>query len=186
VLFLDTDAVPASLGCGVAEVQALLEGGVELITGPDADVWIGASGFNAGVIAIKSSPQMRQMVDFWMSLYNRASWTRTVHTVDRCPDEWSTTTRWAGPDFEQGTFVNSILHNATFAGVHRRLSWEVLQQYSPSSRSNITLTYHFASFLKTRSMHILRRSVEDGTYNETCIFDVARALSVPLLEKHKC
>lgn len=186
VLFLDTDAVLASLGCGVVEVQALLEGGVELITAPDPDIWSGASGFNAGIIIIKSSPLMRQMVDFWMSLYNRTTWTRTApHAVDHCPDEWSTTTRWAGPDFEQGSFVRSILHNTTYAGVHRRLSWEVLQQYSSSIRSNVTFTYHLASFLKTRTMHLLKRSVEDGTYNETCEFDVARALSVPLLEKHK-
>jgi len=180
VFFVDTDAVLASLMCGVAEVQALLHGGVELVTATDAIMW--PARFNAGVFVIKSSPLMRQMIDFWMSLYDRTRWTRFVRNGVY---EWSTTGLWGGSDYEQGSFIRSILDNATFSGVHRRLSWEVLQQFTPSSRSNITFTYHFAGIFKTSTMQIFRQSVENGTYDETCNFDVARALRIPLLDKHK-
>lgn len=174
VLFLDTDAVPAALGCGVRDVTGLLLGGAELVSAPDPNMWSGR--FNAGVLLLRSTPRMRQLLDYWLSLYQPQHWTRKAGQGGG-PPTWSTWGSWAGPFYEQGSFSRHVLGDPRFAGVHRRVSWEAFNQYDHHARTNTTLFYHFPDVLKSSRLPHVRAALSGGGYDEACAFDARRAVS---------
>lgn len=57
---------------------------------------------NAGVFFVQNTPEMRSLMKTWMGLYSPDRWYKEGGV-------WKTTGRWAGPDYEQGSFNEQIL-----------------------------------------------------------------------------
>lgn len=57
---------------------------------------------NAGVFFVRHSPTMLQLMSDWMGCYNPARWVKAE-------GKWKTDGKWAGPDYEQGSFNEQIL-----------------------------------------------------------------------------
>jgi hypothetical protein len=64
--------------------------------------------FNAGVFCIRNSESGRALVDKWITLYDPSKWSRNSE------GKWTTDDRWAGPNYEQGSFCEQILQKTEF------------------------------------------------------------------------
>lgn len=101
VLFLDTDAVIVKPDLSL---DTLLENRKPFLAGPDVDIHTSPnqSIFNAGVIVAKNTPEVRVLFQDWMNAYTPTEW--SFNGIN-----WFTTGKWAGPTYEQGSFVEKIL-----------------------------------------------------------------------------
>ena len=133
VLWLDTDAVIHDLG---RRVEALFVGDEGFVYAPDNPIW--NSPFNAGVFACKrhALPMLRE----WCSLYPRDDWFRNARGEWKCRHE-----QWAGPAYEQGAFVPTILPKYQDGGLLKSLPWETLQSPLPTGQS---FSLHFPAYFK--------------------------------------
>jgi hypothetical protein len=64
--------------------------------------------FNAGVFCVRNSESGRALIDKWISLYDPSKWSRDDD------GKWVTEDRWAGPNYEQGSFCEEILQKTEF------------------------------------------------------------------------
>lgn len=64
--------------------------------------------FNAGVFCVRNSESGRALVDKWISLYDESKWSKDEQ------GKWATDDRWAGPNYEQGSFCEEILQKNEF------------------------------------------------------------------------
>jgi galactosyl transferase GMA12/MNN10 family len=64
--------------------------------------------FNAGVFCVRNSESGRNLIDKWMSLYDASKWSIGYD------GKWQTNDRWAGPNYEQGSFCEQILQKRDF------------------------------------------------------------------------
>jgi hypothetical protein len=60
--------------------------------------------FNAGVFIIKNNKMGKQIIDKWVSKYNKNRW-----SFDSSIKEWKTEGNWGGDDYEQGAFITYLL-----------------------------------------------------------------------------
>lgn len=133
VLWLDTDAVVHDLAIPLPRFFVADE---VFIYAPDNPVW--RSPFNAGVFMCRGSLAFDLMSE-WAALYRADQW-------ERHEDQWRCRdSRWAGPAYEQGSFVINILPKYDQSGLFRQLPWEVLQSPFPVPSS---FTLHFAERFK--------------------------------------
>jgi hypothetical protein len=65
------------------------------------DVWL-AETLNVGVFYIKVTDRTRELVDYWWSCFNPASWRKEG-------EKWACDGEWAGMDYEQGTLNKLVL-----------------------------------------------------------------------------
>jgi hypothetical protein len=64
--------------------------------------------FNAGVFCVRNNPGGKALIQKWMTLYDPSKWSKG-------PDgKWTTDDRWAGPNYEQGSFCEQILQKTEF------------------------------------------------------------------------
>jgi hypothetical protein len=77
------------------------------------------------VLMIRNTPTMRQMFDYWISLYPEASWKKASGPfgVWRCDSDAS----WGDENYEQGAFISKILSNRSFRHLFQRVSYEKFQ-----------------------------------------------------------
>lgn len=68
----------------------------------------GAS-FNAGSFIVRNDEIGRSIVDAWTMLYNPANWKRQENS-----NKWTTSSPWAGDDYEQGSFATYIMNDPKF------------------------------------------------------------------------
>jgi hypothetical protein len=132
VLWLDTDAVVHDLD---RPVDALFEGAETMAASGDNPLW--SSPFNAGAFAVRG-PQGAALMARWAALFAGTAWART-ETAWICRGEW------AGPDFEQGAFVRSLVPELTAGGALRLLDWRVMQAPFPLPGA---FSLHFAGAFK--------------------------------------
>lgn len=97
VAWMDSDAVFVNPDLRIETI--LQKSGRDFVTSLDPG---STTQMNAGVFFLRRTPQTQQLVDDWMACYNPARWTRDG-------EKWTTTGRWAGPDYEQGAFNERIL-----------------------------------------------------------------------------
>lgn len=60
--------------------------------------------FCAGVFIVRNTKLGRQLIEDWLKLYNPNDWTFDINT-----GKWSTDGEWAGPVYEQGSFIEHIM-----------------------------------------------------------------------------
>jgi hypothetical protein len=63
--------------------------------------------FNAGVFCVRNSDSGHALIDKWLSLYDPSKW-------EKEDGKWKTNDRWAGPNYEQGSFCEQILQKSEF------------------------------------------------------------------------
>ncbi|MFJ1308553.1 hypothetical protein [Agrobacterium sp. P15N1-A] len=133
VLWLDTDAVVHDLS---VPVTRFFVGEEVFIYASDNPYW--RSPFNAGVFICKGILASELMLE-WAALYRPDQWEKHGEQW-RCRDA-----RWAGPAYEQGSFVINILPKYGQSVLFKQLPWQVLQSPFPLDNS---FTLHFAERFK--------------------------------------
>lgn len=133
VLWLDTDAVVHDLS---VPVTRFFVGEEVFIYASDNPYW--RSPFNAGVFICKGILALELMLE-WAALYRPDQWEKHGEQW-RCRDA-----RWAGPAYEQGSFVINILPKYGQSVLFKQLPWQVLQSPFPLDNS---FTLHFAERFK--------------------------------------
>lgn len=99
-VFVQTDVTLENIfGANSAELAAV-SGGKDFITCLDPG---SLTQMNSGVFFIRKTPQTVQLVRDWMACYKPENWTLGSD------GKWKTEGRWAGPDYEQGSFNEQIL-----------------------------------------------------------------------------
>ncbi|MDM9626476.1 hypothetical protein QTL95_11250 [Rhizobium sp. S152] len=133
VLWLDTDAVVHDIDM---PVDRFFSNDEVFVYSSDNPVW--RSPFNAGVFMCRGQRGLELMTE-WAALYPPDLWEKTGQQwICRDP-------RWAGPAYEQGSFVTHMLPKYALSGLLKRLPWEVLQAPFPMKGS---FTLHFAGQFK--------------------------------------
>lgn len=102
VLYLDNDAV---LNIEATSILTLFAQNIHMMYSKDPPPW--KSPFNAGVWVIRNSLTGRDIMRKWTTLYPQHDWVK--HS-----DKWDCIHRyeckqWAGPMYEQGSFVRQII-----------------------------------------------------------------------------
>jgi hypothetical protein len=134
VLWLDTDAVVHDLSIPFTR---FFSEDAAFVFSPDNPVW--RSPFNAGVFMCKG-PHALKIMEEWAALYNPSQWEK-VGQEWRCRDP-----RWAGPEYEQGSFAIHLLPKYAESGLLKILGWDILQSPFPLQNA---FTLHFAGYFKT-------------------------------------
>jgi len=58
--------------------------------------------FNAGVWIIKNTPEMNDLMEKWLELYDTKEWLKNSR------ENWHTTGNWSNATYEQGSFIETI------------------------------------------------------------------------------
>jgi len=99
--------------------------------------------FNAGVFIVKNDDMGRRIMKDWKSKYNPKNWTYTN-------SKWTTSSQWAGVDYEQGSFVEYILTNPKYANHIIQLPYYVLNNNDcDSDNIDETIAVHLAGKFKS-------------------------------------
>jgi len=135
VLWLDTDAVIHNSSLSLYGLTRLKSDRFHFYYSADNPRW--SSPFNAGVFLVRNTRIGRHIMDTWLNAYNPLLWTNDVDLG------WYTEGDWAGPNYEQGAFVEQVM--PVYQQYMCCLPAEVLQgtEISPSA-----FTLHFAAKLK--------------------------------------
>jgi hypothetical protein len=130
VLWIDTDAVIDNTKIKLNDVSSK-----DFFCSGDPPLW--HSPFNAGVWGVRSTPIGYKIINKWIELYNAVS---TAWSTDST-GAWKSTGGWAGNTYEQGAFIENILHSEAFRNHIDILPWEYLQDIKHTDKS---ITLHFA------------------------------------------
>ncbi len=98
--WIDSDAVFVRPEITLQDIFDLSDNKHDFITCLDPG---SSKDMNAGVFFVRKTAKTVQLMRDWMYCYNPANWTQGSD------GKWSTEGRWAGPDYEQGSFNEKIL-----------------------------------------------------------------------------
>ena len=109
---------------------------------PDPPLW--SSKFNAGVWFVRNDTGGAAIMNDWFASWQLVAkdWSKDGNNV------WTCKTPWAGPSYEQGAFVNTILTAPAFASATQSLPYQYLQSIDAKNPNAFTL--HFAGHQKTQ------------------------------------
>ncbi len=144
VCWIDTDAVFVN---HAQSIDAFFgNGSSAFLFAPDPPLWSGK--FNAGVWFVRNNATGLAIMNDWM-----ASWEAVANDWSKNGDgTWVCKTAWAGPSYEQGAFVNTILAAPPerYGGVQaiQSVPYEYLQ--SIDAKKSNAFTLHFAGHQKTQ------------------------------------
>jgi galactosyl transferase GMA12/MNN10 family len=127
VLWLDMDAVIHNIGMSL---DGFVVPGKAFYYSTDPPDW-GAK-FNAGVWLVLGTAVGRHIMKSWFESYDERDW-----VLRR--GKWTTAGQWAGPVYEQGSFVENVM--PIYEPHLRKIPWRVLQDYVPAAE---TFVLHFA------------------------------------------
>lgn len=99
IVWLDSDAVVAQQAVRIEDLFTIKD---FLISYDYSDFQEGKYVANAGVFMIRVNERTKGLVNAWWNCYNPARWIKEG-------EKWKTTGKWAGPDYEQGSFNTIIL-----------------------------------------------------------------------------
>jgi hypothetical protein len=135
VAWLDTDAVMHDFQFSI---ENLFAGPEAMIFSGDLPIYPAPLPFNAGVFFCRSE-KARALMREWRALYPASLWRKT-------DGEWNFKEHvWAGPAYEQGSFVEKLYPKYVGTPLFRELSWRQLQSPYPIPGS---LTLHFANMFR--------------------------------------
>ena len=101
LMWLDSDAVFVNPSTRIESLFDHLSPSTVFLASADPHPW--PSIFNAGVFAIKVTPQSLLLMQDWLNCYNPSRWAKTLQNA------WIAKGVWAGDDYEQGAFVRWIV-----------------------------------------------------------------------------
>jgi len=150
VLWLDTDATIYNMD---TDLNSLVEEGKHFYK--SADITPGNKRFCAGVWFVLNTPVGKEIMSKWAEGYKGDKWKKNV------TGKWQTNGEWAGQNYEQGSFMKTILPN--YADSLKHYDENFLQALEPSPKAFI-LHFYFtkdnrADFLKN---HPLPMSISVG------------------------
>lgn len=102
VAWIDSDAVFVRTEVTVESIMQNAHGR-DFVTSLDPG---STTDMNAGVFFIRRTDEMRQLVDDWMDCYKTDRWSKSMDAEGSI--KWTTKGKWAGPDYEQGSF-NAVI-----------------------------------------------------------------------------
>ena len=103
VAWIDSDAVFVRTDITVESILQQAHGR-DFVTSLDPG---STTDMNAGVFFIRRTDEMRELVNDWMNCYKPERWSKSLDAEGK--SKWTTQGRWAGPDYEQGSFNTVIL-----------------------------------------------------------------------------
>ncbi len=97
--WIDSDAVFVRTNVTMEDIFGM-SNGADFVTCLDPG---STTEMNAGVFFIRKTAATVQLVNDWMACYKPQNWSKESN------GKWKTAGRWAGPDYEQGSFNDQIL-----------------------------------------------------------------------------
>ena len=141
IMWLDSDAFLYKFS--VLKMQDFLEKHQDssMIITRDMPPW--SSQFNAGAFIVKNNTIGRTMINEWIATYNPNNW--TYHN-----SKWTTESKWAGEDYEQGAFVKYILPK------YRKHIAKVYYYFLNNHLCNLntTISVHLAGYYKRHNSKV--------------------------------
>lgn len=141
VFWLDTDAIVVDHS---QPLETLASG--HFVGAPDNPQW--SSPFCAGVWLVRGTPQGRAVVEDWAASYSPVAWTRPWWPGSK----WTCSGPWAGPDYEQGAFVERMMPR--HADAIKIVYWQRLQSIELGPT---VFVCHFAGEFRNRRPAVLSR-----------------------------
>jgi len=99
--------------------------------------------FNAGVYIIKNDENGKNILNKWLSYYNKDKW-----NFNNLNNKWICNGPWAGIDYEQGSFVEYILKDNEYNKYIIKLPYYILNNNNCTDYNDISLTTHLAGDYK--------------------------------------
>lgn len=103
---------------------------------PDAPAW--DSAFCAGAFVVRNDARGRSLMDRWVGLFDRARWTR-----DEATGKWEAKGAWAGPDYEQGSFTQHLMPDASSLGIAQQ-DWRTFSEVNCEAPDERCVAVHLA------------------------------------------
>ena len=105
--------------------------------------------FNAGVWFVRNDSNGNAIIDYWMKCWDSVSkdWTKNEA-------KWHCSGGWAGPSYEQGSFIDNIYKNETFSKFIKQFTYDFLQSIDPEQPNAFTI--HFAGHYKSEIPKFLK------------------------------
>lgn len=98
ILWMDTDAVVFTPS---KTLDSITNSSKMFFCSPD-NYGTSTEHFNAGVWIIKNTPEMHDLMEDWLQLYNTKDWLKNSY------QKWHTTGKWSNTTYEQGSFIETI------------------------------------------------------------------------------
>lgn len=136
ILWLDSDACVYDFN---VYIESFFDNTKEFAFSRDHPSW--SMLFNAGVYIVKRSNTTIRLFETWMSLYPSHRWSQGEEGEWICAE-----CDWAGSQYEQGSFVDSLLNDPSFTSIFQREHPDVLQKTLPPCVE--TFVMHFAANFK--------------------------------------
>lgn len=136
ILWMDSDACVYDF---CIPVESFFDNTKEFVLSSDHPIW--PMPFNPGVYIVKRSNNTIKLFEMWMSLYPRHRWSEVEEGEWDCAE-----CEWAGSQYEQGSFIDSLLNDSTFTSIFQREHPDVLQKTLPPRKE--TFIMHFAAYFK--------------------------------------
>jgi hypothetical protein len=97
--------------------------------------------FCAGAFLIKNDTEGRKLIRYWRDLYNKDRWVLK-------DGRWSTIGDFAGPDYEQGAFIDYMLKNDSWKNRICTLPYYVFNEVECEFPNPLTISIHLAGHYK--------------------------------------
>ncbi len=134
VMWVDADAAPWDATFDIDDLLAQYPD-KSMICAPDPPQW--DKPFMAAVFVVRNDEVGREMMRYWMSLYDEDKWVRNMD------GKWTCQGEWAGPDYEQGSFTDNILYSDKYKNRIQIIPFDVLH---PANLKQITKNSKFIHF----------------------------------------
>lgn len=123
---------------------------------------------NAGAFIVKNNDKSREIFRRWISLYHPDQW-RFSNSFENqfsggssnefgfsgIPEnKWTTSTPWAGIEYEQGSFLEYFVKNPAYDNDVLVLPYYVLNEESCGDNNPETISAHLCSFRKDKKSYI--------------------------------
>lgn len=102
--------------------------------------------FNAGSFIVKNSNISYEIINTWKTYYNQDKWKKEA-------DKWITNERWAGPEYEQGSFIKYI-YNSNYRKYIKQLPFYILNNNNCSDNNSDIIVTHLAGYHKKNKINI--------------------------------
>ena len=137
IMWLDSDAILVNY----ENLKQLIKNNLSIIFFGSVDSFIWPGKFNAGAFVVKNNENAYDLMKFWGGLFDQSKWYKKN-------DKWKTNAKWAGEDYEQGSFTKHILSNHKYRSQMLILSARVFQNITCSYIPDGAISVHLAGILK--------------------------------------
>jgi len=102
--------------------------------------------FNAGAFIVKNNNTSRDIINKWLTYYHPEKW-----RVEN--NKWVTDEQWAGPEYEQGSFIKYI-YNSHYRKYIKQLPFYILNNNNCTDNNSDIIITHLAGYHKKNKINI--------------------------------